>query len=124
MRTERRVAVAELEAGMISARTRSALAAAKAWGKKLGGPRIRLRDGRAVLISHMAQKRGAAANRMRAVDRAADLAPTIAQIRATGATTLAAIAEGLNAAAIVVQVILSSGFLHPLISKANLRFDE
>ena len=33
------VAVAELEAGMISARTKAALAAAKKRGKKLGGIR-------------------------------------------------------------------------------------
>ena len=79
------VAVAELEAGMISASTRAALGAAKARGKKLGGQRIRASDGEAVTISRDAQKRGAAANRMRAVDRAADLAPTIAQIQERGA---------------------------------------
>jgi DNA invertase Pin-like site-specific DNA recombinase len=94
------VAVAELEAGMISARTRAALGAAKARGKKLGGRRIRESDGKAVVLSREAQKQGAAANRMRAVDRATDLAPTIAQIRAMGAETLTAIAAGLNDAGI------------------------
>jgi hypothetical protein len=57
-------------------------------------------DGRPVVISHEAQKRGAVANRMRAVERAVDLAPTIAQIRGQGALTLAAIAVGLNDAGI------------------------
>jgi DNA invertase Pin-like site-specific DNA recombinase len=93
------VAVAELEAGMISARTRAALGAAKARGTKLGGPRVRKSDGKPVAIGREAQKRGAAANRMRAIDRAADLAPIIAQIRKEGAT-LAAIAAGLNDAGI------------------------
>jgi DNA invertase Pin-like site-specific DNA recombinase len=94
------VAVAELEAGMISACTRAALGAAKARGTKLGGRRIRKSDGEAVAISREAQRQGAVANRMRAVDRATDLAPTIAQIRAQGASTLVAIAAGLNDAGI------------------------
>jgi DNA invertase Pin-like site-specific DNA recombinase len=78
------VAVAELEVGMISARTRAALSAAKARGKKLGGPRIRKSDGKPVVISRDAQQQGAAANRTRASERAADLAPTIVRIRAGG----------------------------------------
>jgi DNA invertase Pin-like site-specific DNA recombinase len=94
------VAVAELEAGMISTRTKAALAAAKARGKVLGGPRIRRSDGRPVGISRAAQKTGATTNRMRAIDRAADLAPTIKQIQAEGATTLKGIAVGLDAAGI------------------------
>jgi hypothetical protein len=73
---------------MISTRTKAALAAAKARGKALGGPRIRQSDSQPVTISRAAQKAGAVANRMRAIDRAADLAPTITQIEVGGATTL------------------------------------
>jgi hypothetical protein len=94
------VAVAELEARMISTRTKAALAAAKARGRFLGGRRTRKSDGKPVTISLAARKTGAAANRKRAADRAADLAPTIAEIRKKGATTLQAVAEGLNAAGI------------------------
>jgi DNA invertase Pin-like site-specific DNA recombinase len=94
------VAVAELEAGMISTRTKAALAAAKARGRVLGGARVRKSNGQRVVIGRQAQKMGAAANHQRAVSRAADLAPTIAAIRDGGAVTLRAIAAGLEAAGI------------------------
>src|SRR6202011_2097887 len=84
------VAVAELEAGMISSRTKAALQAAKARRKTLGRPRIRKIVGRPVFSTRSAQKTGAAANHLRVVDRAADLARTLAQIQADGAVTLTA----------------------------------
>lgn len=82
-------AVAELEAGMISKRTKDALAAAKARGRKLGG-------NRGVVISRKARMAGCAARTAIAQARAADLAPTMAELRAGGATTLAQFAAGLN----------------------------
>jgi DNA invertase Pin-like site-specific DNA recombinase len=84
------VAVAELEAGMISARTKAALAQAKKRGVPLGGDR-------GVIPSKRAHKAAAAAIQARVTSRAADLAPTIALLQAGGATTLRAIAAGLNA---------------------------
>jgi hypothetical protein len=76
----------------VSARTRAAR------GTKLRGPRARKSDRMRVVMTQDARQRGAAANRMPAVNRAADLAPMIAELRAEGAKTLAAIAEGLNMA--------------------------
>ena len=84
------VAVAELEAGMISARTKAALAAAKRRGKRLGGDR-------GVKPSAKTRAKGAEVTKRRAAQRAADLAPTIAELRAEGATSLRDIADGLNA---------------------------
>jgi DNA invertase Pin-like site-specific DNA recombinase len=68
---------------MISERTKAALAAAKARGKKLGGPKLAL-----------ATKLGNAAN----ADRfAANVAPVIRQVQRSGATSLRAVAAALTA---------------------------
>src|SRR3954465_14127620 len=83
------VAVAELEAGMISKRTKDALAAAKRRGKQLGGDR-------GVMPSLKVQTKGAKAMKTQAASRASDLAPIIAELRSEGASSLRAIAAGLN----------------------------
>jgi DNA invertase Pin-like site-specific DNA recombinase len=83
------VAVAELEAGMISHRTKMALAQAKKRGTKLGGDR-------GVVPSRRARAAAAAAIQERVGSRAADLAPTIASLQAGGTTSLRAIAAALN----------------------------
>jgi DNA invertase Pin-like site-specific DNA recombinase len=82
-------AIAEHEAKMISDRTRAALAAAKARGKRLGGFR-----GRAGTAADCAKARQASSLAARA--RAADLAPVIEDIRAEGASSLRSVAKGLN----------------------------
>ncbi|KQP26645.1 recombinase family protein [Methylobacterium sp. Leaf100] len=86
------LSVAELEAGMISDRTRKALAAAKARGVKLGGDRGNLADVAAKGREIGLVKRQAKANR-----RAGDLSGIIAEIRSEGSVTLKELADGLNA---------------------------
>jgi DNA invertase Pin-like site-specific DNA recombinase len=84
------VAVAELEAGMISARTKAALAQARKRGVVLGG-------NRGVKPTAKMRARSTAVKQQRADARAADIAPTIRNLQAAGATSLRAIAAGLNA---------------------------
>jgi DNA invertase Pin-like site-specific DNA recombinase len=81
--------VAEFEAGLISSRTKAALKAAKARGKKLGGFR-----GHAV--DDAARSASLAVRRSAATARASDLAPVIAELRASGVTSLRGIAGGLR----------------------------
>lgn len=80
--------VAELEAGLISQRTKKALAAAKARGTRLGGRRVN---------SNVIWAEGVKARRSRAAARAHDLWPTINTLKAEGAVSLRDLAAGLNA---------------------------
>lgn len=79
-------ALAEKERALISGRTKSALAAAKAKGVKLGNPHI-----------DAARDQAVAAIKAEADRAACNVLPIIAEIQKSGATTLRAIAEALNA---------------------------
>ena len=81
--------VAQAERKMISERTKAALAAAKARGKRLGTP-ANLRNG------EVGRAKGRARKTEIAHQRAADLRPVIEDLRAGGATSLGQIATGLN----------------------------
>jgi DNA invertase Pin-like site-specific DNA recombinase len=83
-------AVAELEAGLISQRTRAALAAAKARGVKLGNPRL--------LAGTPDAARAATAVRVDAARaRAADVLPYVEAARSAGCKTLREVAAALTA---------------------------
>jgi DNA invertase Pin-like site-specific DNA recombinase len=83
-------AVAELEAGLISERTKAALAQAKARGVRLGNARLQPGTREQAL-------QAAAAKRRQAADRAAQVRPYIDAARKAGATTLLQLAAALNA---------------------------
>ena len=82
--------VAEEERRMISARTKAALAAAKARGTMLGGYRGHT-------VTAAAGEAGRRSQATRAGARVADLAPVLAELRAVGTTSLGSIAAALNA---------------------------
>jgi len=79
-------ALAEKERALISTRTKSALAAAKSKGVKLGNPHI-----------EAARHNAVAAIKAEADRAAGNVLPIIVEIRMSGATSLRAVAEALNA---------------------------
>jgi DNA invertase Pin-like site-specific DNA recombinase len=83
--------VAQAEREAISTRTKAALAAAKARGKKLGGDR-----GNLPAVAAKGTQASIAARQAKAAQRARDLEPTINELRAGGCRTLSALAAGLN----------------------------
>jgi DNA invertase Pin-like site-specific DNA recombinase len=89
--------VAELEAGLISERTKAALAAAKARGVKLGNPN----GARALRGKQVGNKQAVAAVKANASQRAANLQAIVDDLRAQGVTTVRAIANELNARGIL-----------------------
>jgi DNA invertase Pin-like site-specific DNA recombinase len=82
--------VAELEAGMISKRTKDALAAAKRRGKKLGGYRPHAK------ITAKIRAAGREVRRAKAKAFAADIAPTILELQQSGIAGLGSIARALT----------------------------
>ena len=94
-------AVAELEAGLISQRTRAALAVAKARGVRLGNPFPTPATAEMAAGARQARSRQVAA-------RASDVLAVVRQVQAEGASSLRALAAGLQERG----VLTSAGRMH------------
>ncbi len=84
--------VAELEAGLISERTKAALAAAKARGVKLGNPN----GARALRGKQTGNREAVAALKAKAQRHAANLKNIVEELRGDGVTSVRSIAAALN----------------------------
>jgi DNA invertase Pin-like site-specific DNA recombinase len=98
--------VAELEAGLISERTKAALAAAKARGVKLGNPN----GARALRGKQVGNAQAVAAVKANAERRATNLRAIVDDLRSKGTTSLRAIAAELNERGILTP---RGGAWHP-----------
>ena len=98
--------VAELEAGLISERTKAALAAAKAHGVKLGNPN----GARALRGKQVGNKQAVAAVKANAEHRAANVRTIVDDLRAQGITSVRAVAAELNELSILTA---RGGAWHP-----------
>jgi DNA invertase Pin-like site-specific DNA recombinase len=98
--------VAELEAGLISERTKAALAAAKARGVKLGNPN----GARALRGKQKGNREAVAAIKARAAQRAANLCGILEDLRSQGISSVRHIAAELNSRNILTP---RGGSWHP-----------
>ena len=98
--------VAELEAGLISERTKAALAAAKARGIKLGNPN----GARALRGKQVGNKQALATVRANAAQRASNLRPLLDDLRSQGVASIRAIAAELNVRGVLTP---RGGAWHP-----------
>jgi DNA invertase Pin-like site-specific DNA recombinase len=89
--------VAELEAGLISERTKAALAAAKARGVKLGNPN----GARALKGKQVGNKQAVAVVKANAANRAANLKSIVDDLRSQGIKSIRTITAELNARGIL-----------------------
>lgn len=98
--------VAELEAGLISERTKAALTAAKARGIKLGNPN----GARALKGKQVGNKQAVATVKANAVQRASNLGGIVSDLRNQGITSVRALTQELNARGVLTA---RGGAWHP-----------